>query len=158
MQRHDRELVELQSLLQDEQKRLSGLPAPPRPTAKGAAPAAPEAPLPPAAAIATVAVSAEEREQLAHAAHTLFGFAELLPAQAEVMSCVQRGEHVLAILPTGAGKSLCYQLPAFIGEGVTLVVSPLIALMKDQIDGLPPGCAARPSPSTAASTATTCAG
>jgi ATP-dependent DNA helicase RecQ len=51
---------------------------------------------------------------------------------------VRRGEHVLAILPTGAGKSLCYQLPAFLDDGVTLVVSPLIALMKDQVDGLPP--------------------
>ncbi|MBK8046228.1 MAG: DEAD/DEAH box helicase [Anaerolineales bacterium] len=54
------------------------------------------------------------------------------------MACVQRGENVFAILPTGAGKSLCYQLPAFQGEGITLVISPLIALMKDQMDGLPP--------------------
>ena len=53
------------------------------------------------------------------------------------MACVRRGEHVLAILPTGAGKSLCYQLPAFTSDGLTVVVSPLIALMKDQIDSLP---------------------
>ena len=49
---------------------------------------------------------------------------------------VLRGEDVLAIMPTGAGKSICYQLPALFLPGTTIVVSPLIALMKDQIDGL----------------------
>jgi ATP-dependent DNA helicase RecQ len=53
------------------------------------------------------------------------------------MACVRRGENVLAILPTGGGKSLCYQLPAIMDGGLTLVISPLIALMKDQVDNLP---------------------
>ncbi|GIK75762.1 MAG: ATP-dependent DNA helicase RecQ [Chloroflexota bacterium] len=79
-----------------------------------------------------------ERRDLVNAARSLFGFDTLLPGQAEVLTCVRRGEHLLAILPTGAGKSLCYQLPAFLDErGLTLVVSPLIALMKDQVDSLP---------------------
>ena len=67
----------------------------------------------------------------------MFYFPTMRPAQTEIITCVRRGENVLAILPTGAGKSLCYQLPAFMGLGLTLVISPLIALMKDQIDGLP---------------------
>lgn len=99
-------------------------------------------PPPPAAWSATslqrVAVTDAERQALHQEVRTLFGFTTLLPGQAEILTCVRRGEHVLAILPTGAGKSLCYQLPAFNDRGVTLVVSPLIALMKDQVDSLPP--------------------
>jgi ATP-dependent DNA helicase RecQ len=88
---------------------------------------------------ASLTVSTEERRALAAEAHALFGFGSLLPGQAEILARVRRGEHLLAVMPTGAGKSLCYQLPAFQGERrLTLVVSPLIALMKDQIDGLPP--------------------
>lgn len=88
---------------------------------------------------AGVTVSAEERRALTMDARRFFGFDALLPGQAEILACVGRGEHTLAILPTGAGKSLCYQLPACQREGgLTLVVSPLIALMKDQVDGLPP--------------------
>ncbi len=95
------------------------------------------APVSPAAALSSVAVSTKERHELEAAAKRMFGYTKLLPGQAEVLACVQRREHVLAVMPTGAGKSLCYQLPAFLGEGITLVVSPLVALMKDQIDGLP---------------------
>ena len=87
----------------------------------------------------SVSVADHDRNAIRQSAQDLFGFANLLPGQAEVMACVQRNEHVLAILPTGAGKSLCYQLPAFTSDGVTLVVSPLIALMKDQVDSLPDG-------------------
>ncbi|MBW2732091.1 MAG: RecQ family ATP-dependent DNA helicase [Deltaproteobacteria bacterium] len=65
-----------------------------------------------------------------------FGFDAFRPGQAEVVEAVLGGEAVLAVMPTGAGKSLCYQLPALAGEGVTLVLSPLIALMKDQVDSL----------------------
>lgn len=87
---------------------------------------------------AGVTVTEAERRALANATRSLFGFDALLPGQAEVLTCVRRGKHLLAILPTGAGKSLCYQLPAFLDErGLTLVVSPLIALMKDQVDSLP---------------------
>ncbi|HTR50746.1 MAG TPA: ATP-dependent DNA helicase RecQ [Kofleriaceae bacterium] len=68
-----------------------------------------------------------------------FGHESLRPGQAEVIADVLAGRPVIAVMPTGAGKSLCYQLPAIILEqrgGVTLVVSPLIALMKDQVDVL----------------------
>jgi ATP-dependent DNA helicase RecQ len=68
--------------------------------------------------------------------HALFGFSEFNPGQEEAITRVLAGEDTLAILATGAGKSLCYQLPAMLLEGTTLVVSPLIALMKDQLDML----------------------
>jgi ATP-dependent DNA helicase RecQ len=65
-----------------------------------------------------------------------FGFAEFRPAQQQVIDKVMAGQSVLAVMPTGSGKSLCYQLPALALSGLTLVVSPLIALMKDQVDQL----------------------
>jgi ATP-dependent DNA helicase RecQ len=65
-----------------------------------------------------------------------FGFESFLPGQREVIEVLLEYGRALAVFPTGAGKSLCYQLPALAFEGVTLVVSPLIALMKDQIDWL----------------------
>ncbi len=65
-----------------------------------------------------------------------FGFGELLPGQLSVMRHLLDGRSAAAVFPTGGGKSLCYQLPALLLPGVTLVVSPLIALMKDQIDAL----------------------
>ena len=63
-----------------------------------------------------------------------FGLEEFRPGQREVIGEVLRGRDVLCVMPTGGGKSLCYQLPALLLPGVTLVVSPLIALMKDQVD------------------------
>ncbi|HKE35806.1 MAG TPA: ATP-dependent DNA helicase RecQ [Candidatus Baltobacteraceae bacterium] len=65
-----------------------------------------------------------------------FGFKDFYPGQEEVVSRVLSGQDTLAILATGAGKSLTYQLPALLLEGTTVVVSPLIALMKDQLDML----------------------
>ncbi len=62
-----------------------------------------------------------------------FGFADFLPHQQEVLRAVLAGENVLAVLPTGGGKSLCYQLPALLRPGLVVVVSPLIALMRDQV-------------------------
>ena len=65
-----------------------------------------------------------------------FGLSEFRPGQAEVIEALLAGRSALAVFPTGSGKSLCYQLPALLLDGVTVVVSPLIALMKDQIDAL----------------------
>ena len=73
-----------------------------------------------------------------------FGFADFREGQAEVIDAVLAGRNAVVIMPTGGGKSLCYQLPALMIDGVTLVVSPLIALMKDQVDQL----AARGIPTT----------
>ncbi|MBF9044514.1 DNA helicase RecQ [Rhodobacterales bacterium HKCCE4037] len=65
-----------------------------------------------------------------------FGFDAFRPGQAEIVEAVAAGRNVLAIMPTGGGKSLCFQLPALLREGVTVVISPLIALMRDQVRGL----------------------
>ncbi len=68
--------------------------------------------------------------------HSVFGFADFRPGQEEIVRAVLAGENVLAVMPTGSGKSLCYQLPAIARPGLTLVVSPLIALMRDQVRAL----------------------
>src|SRR3954451_14114227 len=65
-----------------------------------------------------------------------FGFDAFRPGQERVVDALLAGRSALAVFPTGAGKSLCYQLPALLLDGMTIVVSPLIALMKDQIDFL----------------------
>lgn len=78
----------------------------------------------------TVLQSAEE------ALGRYFGFSAFRPGQDEIVEAALNGRDVLAIMPTGGGKSLCYQLPALLLEGTAVVVSPLIALMKDQVDAL----------------------
>lgn len=84
-----------------------------------------------------IEVSRKEARQVKLAAIRNFGFSELRAGQPEIIASVLRGESVLAVMPTGAGKSLCYQLPGLELEDATLVISPLIALMKDQVEGLP---------------------
>jgi len=67
---------------------------------------------------------------------SVFGFAGFRPGQGEIVDAVVSGQNTLAIMPTGGGKSLCFQLPALCRDGVTVVISPLIALMRDQVRGL----------------------
>src|SRR5882672_1310801 len=65
-----------------------------------------------------------------------FGYSEFRPLQREIIEATLAGKDVFALLPTGGGKSLCFQLPALSRPGLTVVVSPLIALMKDQVDAM----------------------
>ena len=66
----------------------------------------------------------------------MFGLSSFRPGQREAVEAICRGDDVLVVMPTGSGKSLCFQLPAMITDGLTLCISPLIALMKDQEDAL----------------------
>lgn len=92
----------------------------------------------PNASICTL--SAEHPSAAAPAAYQVlretFGFDSFRPGQERVINALLAGEHVLAVMPTGAGKSLCYQIPSLLRGGLTLVVSPLIALMEDQVSSL----------------------
>ncbi|HEX8236869.1 MAG TPA: RecQ family ATP-dependent DNA helicase [Abditibacteriaceae bacterium] len=86
---------------------------------------------------APIAASSQHNQQDLHQAlHDVFGFGEFRALQEEAVRAAVDGRDLLVVMPTGAGKSLCFQLPAAISEGVTLVVSPLVALMRDQVDAL----------------------
>ena len=76
------------------------------------------------------------RDQLFAPLKQFFGFSSFRPLQQEIIRDSLAGKDVFALLPTGGGKSLCFQLPALVRPGLTVVVSPLIALMKDQVDAL----------------------
>ena len=78
----------------------------------------------------------ESNQQLQAALKQHFGFSAFRGRQQDIIANVVAGRDTMVIMPTGAGKSLCFQLPALVREGVTLVVSPLVALMKDQVDSL----------------------
>src|SRR5919205_2451126 len=65
-----------------------------------------------------------------------FGFAGFRPGQREACQAALAGRDVLVVMPTGSGKSLCYQLPALLRDDLTIVVSPLVSLMQDQVDAL----------------------
>src|ERR687885_1103487 len=80
--------------------------------------------------------AAANMDEALAALRRFFGFEDFREGQREVVEAVLAGHDTVVVMPTGGGKSLCYQLPALLLEGVTVVVSPLIALMKDQIDFL----------------------
>ena len=77
-----------------------------------------------------------ERERMLALLQDVFGYPSLRSGQEDVIGAVMRGDNVLAVMPTGAGKSMCFQLPALACGGLCVVVSPLIALMRDQVAAL----------------------
>ncbi|WP_292419885.1 DNA helicase RecQ [Mesorhizobium sp.] len=81
-------------------------------------------------------IAAEGRDPKRRVLKDVFGFDDFRPGQAEVIEALLCGRYVLAVMPTGAGKSLCYQVPALVLGGLTIVVSPLVALMQDQVAAL----------------------
>ncbi len=76
------------------------------------------------------------KSELHSALKTFFGFSEFKGLQEAVIKSILAKESTFVIMPTGGGKSLCYQLPALMQEGTAIVVSPLIALMKNQVDAI----------------------
>ena len=74
--------------------------------------------------------------ELAKTLEDVFGFSSFRPGQEEIINHLMQKKKLLAVMPTGAGKSLCFQLPALLFENQTIVVSPLLALMDDQVIGL----------------------
>ncbi|CAN7185678.1 DNA helicase RecQ [Mesorhizobium sp. LjNodule214] len=86
--------------------------------------------------ISAASVPADRHDVRRRVLKDVFGFDDFRPGQAVVTEALLAGRHVLAVMPTGAGKSLCYQVPALVLGGLTIVVSPLVALMQDQVAAL----------------------
>jgi ATP-dependent DNA helicase RecQ len=87
-------------------------------------------------AIAAEKVDTQHYQKCAKILKDTFGYAEFRAGQMEVIDKILNGQDALILLPTGGGKSLCYQVPALALEGITIVVSPLISLMQDQVQQL----------------------
>jgi len=137
VRRFDRDLARIQKTISHVSTTPQSQPAAPKPQ-RNRKPEIDDSPPVAPARQGLPTVSRRELAEIQNGARTLFGHATLLPLQAEVIAATRRGEDVLAVLPTGGGKSLCYQLPAWLDAGTSLVISPLLALMKDQVDNLPP--------------------
>src|SRR5574343_611032 len=81
-------------------------------------------------------IQAQYQQQSLHLLQTVFGYPAFRGQQEDIVGHVCAGGDALVLMPTGGGKSLCYQIPALVRDGVGVVISPLIALMQDQVDAL----------------------
>lgn len=78
----------------------------------------------------------DNKQKIFYALKKYYGFETLRRGQLEIMNSILNGIDTFCLMPTGAGKSICYQIPAIILQGITIVIAPLISLMKDQVDNL----------------------